>query len=144
TASPMSSCASCEDHRAVTHRSQICRRWPHPVAALIAVTLTSLLTACSSEDNARGGPVVAGPSPATEARTTAATTVAAVTVGPTQPSTPPAAAATVAPPAAPTTVATTAASTRPASSTYAPTLAPQFPDRSAPPPAGNGLPDGTY
>ena len=118
----------------------------HPFAVLAALTLTGVLAACSSGNSTSGGPVVAGPSPATEAPTTVATTLAAVTVpaAPTQPSTPPAAAATLAPASPPATVATTVGSTKPANGDYAPTPAPPFPDRSAPPPTGGGLPDGTY
>jgi hypothetical protein len=125
--------------------SPISRRC-HAIAAYTAITLTGVLAACSSGDSTGGGPVVAGPSPATETPTTAATTLAGVTVAAarTQPSTPPAAAATLAPVPSPTTVATSVASTRPASGEYAPTPAPSFPDRSTPPPTGNGLPDGIY
>jgi len=126
----------------VTINAPVSRR-RRSFAAFAAITLTGVLAACSSGDNARGGPVVAGPSPATAAPTT---TLISVTVAPTptQPSPPPAAAATVAPAPPSTTVATTVASTRPASTEYAQVAAPAFPDRSAPPPTGTELPDGTY
>ncbi len=124
-------------------------RMPLRVGVLAGVVLLAITgAACSGGDNAggTGGPVVAGPSDVDVPGTTSALppTVPAVslpaTVATVPTSPPPSPAST-----APATVASSIASgTSAASAGYKAVAPPAFPDRTAPPPTGDGLPDGTY